>query len=144
MPQLHQRRCSAWHGRHHCSKILNTELFFAITFRRPNIFAAESLLIMSPSLVWCWVCVYTDLSTVKPFLGNGPEPLTLIRPFATSTGEKEIPKCNYVRLVDTRVVSVTSAASSCLPPLTLAHHTPGHHHHHHGDTRPDQPRDCPV
>ena len=28
--------------------------------------------------------------------------------------------------MDTRVVSVTSAASSCLPPLTLAHHTPGH------------------
>ena len=88
--QLLQRRCSAWHGGIIVPGFLNMsmELFFAITYRKPNIFAAESLLIMSPSLLWCEVCVYTDLSTVKPFLGNGPEPLTLIRPFATSTAEK--------------------------------------------------------
>ena len=64
--QLHQRRCSAWHGRQHCSRILNTELFFAFTFRWPNIFAAESLLIMSPSLLWCEVCVYNTL-TYQPW-----------------------------------------------------------------------------
>ena len=53
MPHLLQRRCSPWHGRQHCSWILNTELFFAFTFRWPNIFAAESLLRMSPSLLCC-------------------------------------------------------------------------------------------
>ena len=75
--QLHQRRCSAWHGRHHCSSVTQYFLRRIVVDNVPI-----------STVVW-GVCIqYTDLSTVKPFLGNGPEPLTLIRPFATSTPEK--------------------------------------------------------